>query len=329
MLRSTHRTLISGRPVLALASDQSDLGTLTNTGAINLNGGNLTVSAGTMVSGLSATGVGTLSVANGATLNLYDGSTTASALTGLILAGGSSLGFDLDGTGVNDALNLTGAPSIGSTVALNFNNRGGLVGGNTYDLLTITTGTLTVADFVLGLAPSGFNYNFSTVDSDKTLRLTASVLSFRYWQGDESSGGGSWAALNGADPFTTNWAVDAAGISDLGALPVAADTLVFSATNATGPTISTTLDGNFTVDSLQFTGNPPGVNAVTIAQGASGTLTISPVSANNGLSVAANAGAVAISAPVVAAANQTWEVIGGEPMGHPCMCPVASSSPAA
>lgn len=291
---------------------KAGIGTLQVTGALDLNGGNLNVNAGTYQGGLSAAGVAAVSVASGATLNLYDTFTLTSGLTGLTLAAGSSLGFDLNGTGVNDMINLTGSPTITPSISLNFNNLGGLAGGNTYDLLNITSGSLNAGDFLLGLAPSGFNYAFSTVNSGQTLRLTASVLSLRYWQGDETPGGTSWSTLNGTSPtFTSNWATDLAGTTDLGALPVATDTLIFSTTNAVGPTIATTLDGNFTVDSLQFTTNPTGVTSVAVNQGTTGALTLSPATSTNGISVATNAGAISIGAPVVTGANQTWEVIGG------------------
>jgi autotransporter-associated beta strand protein len=289
---------------------KTGLGTLEVTGALDLNGGNLSVNGGVMRSGLSAAGIGALSIATGATLNMYEGAASASAITGLTLAAGSNLGFDLNAPGINDFLNLTGTPTITPSVALNFNNLGGLAVG-TYDLLTISSGTLNASDFVLGLAPSGFNYSFSTVIGNQTLRLTASTLNLVYWQGDETPGGTSWSTLNGTGPFTSNWATSSSGTTDLGALPIATDTLVFSTTNAVGPTFTTTLDGNFMADSLQFTANPTGVTSFTINQGTSGTLTLNPVSSNNGISVATNAGAVTIGAPVVAQASQTWEVVGG------------------
>ncbi len=278
-------------------------GNLTPTGLLNLNGGNLTVSEGTYTGGLSAAGVGALSVASGATLNLFDGATTTAAITGLTLGAGSSLGFDLNAPGVNDVLNLTGAPTITASVLLNFNNLGGLAVGN-YDLFSISSGSLNALNFALGIAPSGFNYTFATINSNQTLRLIASTLNLVYWQGDVN---GSWSENTLG---STNWATGLSGATDLGALPVAADTLVFSTTNATGPTFTTTLDGNFTADSLQFTANPSGVTSVAVNQGTSGTLTLNPASSNNGISVADNAGAISIGAPLVAAANQTWEVIG-------------------
>jgi autotransporter-associated beta strand protein len=283
---------------------KTGLGTVSVTGSTNLNGGNVTVSAGALNLGFTATGAGALAVDAGATLNLYDGAATSMAITGLTLANGSSLGFDLGATGVNDVLSLTGTAVIAPSVSLNFNDLGSL-GVGTYDLITVSAGTLNAADYVLGLAPSGLNYNFTTENAGQTLRLTTSLLSLVYWKGDVS---GSWSANNAGD---TNWASDLAGSTDLAALPSAIDTLVFAATSAVGPTYTTTLDGSFTADSLKFTANPDGVTAVTISQGTSGTLTLSPASANNGISVPANVGAITISAPIATGAIQTWEVIGG------------------
>ena len=273
-------------------------------GSTNLNGGNVTVSAGVLNAGFTASGAGALAVSTGATLNLYDGSTSTMAINGLTLAAGSSLGFDLGATGVNDVLSLTGTAAITPSVSLNFNALGTL-GAGSYSLLSVSTGTLNPADYVLGLAPSGLNYNFTTINAGQTLQLTTSVLNLVYWKGDV---GGSWSANSSAD---TNWASDLAGTTDLGALPIATDTLVFSSSGATGTTITTTLDGNFTADSLKFTTNPTGVTAVAVNQGTSGTLTLTPASANNGISVPANAGAITIGARIATGAIQTWEVIGG------------------
>jgi autotransporter-associated beta strand protein len=283
---------------------KTGLGAVAVTGSTNLNGGNVTVSAGALNLGFTANGAGALAVAAGATLNLYDGAATSMTVTGLTLAAGSSLGFDLGATGVNDVLSLTGTAVIAPSVSLNFNALSTL-GAGSYNLLSVSTGTLNAADYVLGLAPSGLNYNFTTINAGQTLQLTTSVLNLVYWKGDV---GGSWSSNNASD---TNWASDLAGLTDLGALPIATDTLVFSSSGAVGTTFTTTLDGSFTADSLKFTDNPVGVTAVSINQGSSGTLTLSPASANNGISVPANVGAITIGAPIATGATQTWEVVGG------------------
>ena len=292
---------------------KTGLGTVSVTGSTNLNGGNVTVSAGVLNAGFTASGLGAINVATGATLNLYDGATTTMSISGLTLANGSSLGFDLNAPTVNDILNLTGTAAVTPTVSLNFNNLGGLAVG-TYDLINVTAGTLTATDYILGLAPSGLNYNFSTTNANQTLRLTTSNLNLVYWTGDQD---GNWNTNSG--PGNTNWASNASGATELGTLPVAADTLVFSATNANAPAglVATSLNNvGVTADSLRFISAPttPVTTAVTIASGgASGILTLNPASSNNGISVAASGGAVTISAPVVAQSNQTWEVDGTSP----------------
>jgi autotransporter-associated beta strand protein len=184
----------------------------------------------------------------------------------------------------------------------------------TYDLINVTAGTLTATDYILGLAPSGLNYNFSTTNANQTLRLTTSNLNLVYWTGDQD---GNWNTNSG--PGNTNWASNASGATELGTLAVAADTLVFSAINANAPAglVATSLNNvGVTADSLRFISalTTPATTAVTIASGgASGILTLNPASSNNGISVAASGGAVTISAPVVAQSNQTWEVDGTSP----------------
>ncbi|MDP2323937.1 MAG: autotransporter-associated beta strand repeat-containing protein, partial [Gammaproteobacteria bacterium] len=282
-------------------------GTVTVTGTTNLNGGVVTVSGGTLNAGFSASGISGVTVANGGALNLYDGSAVTAAITSLSLANGSALGFDLNAPGTNDVLALTtNAPVLSGTITVNLNNLGSL-GVGTYDLITSALGGLNGASYTLGTAPSGPNYSFATVSGDSILRLTVSALTLRYWQGDQD---GSWSTNNSGN---TNWSTDENGVTDVGALPASTDTLVFSATNAqftTGSVINTTLDGSRMADSLRFLGAPAGVTAFTIAPGSGGTLTLVPVSSNNGISVADNAGAVTISAQIATGAAQTWEVIG-------------------
>ncbi len=291
----------------AAALTKTGAGTVTVTGSTDLNGGAVTVSGGTLNAGFTATGISGVTVASGATLNLYDNTTLALDVATLSLASGSSLGFDLNASGVNDVINLSGSPDITSLVSLNFNNLGGMPTGATgiYDLINTTSGSFNAANFILGLAPSGFNYSFSTVNTDQTLRLTTTPLTLRYWVGDVD---GSWSTNSG--PGDTNWATDLAGTVDLGAPPGPGDTLVFSALNATGPTIITTLDDDFTVDSLRFSSNPASVTSLTINQGTSGVLTLAPISSNNGITVGGNAGTITIVAPLVVGADQTWGVVG-------------------
>lgn len=285
-------------------------GTITVTGTTDLMGSAVSVSGGILNAGFSASGISGVTVAGGATLNLFDGATVTTAITTLNLADGSSLGFDLNAPGTSDVLSLTGSPTLSGTISVGLTDLGGLAVG-TYDLINIDSGALTDATWILNLAaaPSGFNFTFDpTFNGGQTLRLTASTLNLVYWQGDVD---GRWNTNSG--PGNTNWSSLADGSADLGALPdttgPSRDTLVFSAANASGPSISTTLEQDFNVDSLQFIAAPSGISAFTIAQGGAGTLTLTPQSANNGIAVADNAGAVTLSAPLATGANQTWEVL--------------------
>jgi autotransporter-associated beta strand protein len=288
-------------------------------GTVNLGTGTVTVSDGTLQAGFGTGGTsainvsatGTLSMQNLAIEALMLGN-TAGALT---LAGGSKLGFELNGA-TNDSidLNATGTASTAGTVTLNFFNFGaGVVGGTTYNLLTSTSGGLSGATYVVGTAPSGFNYSVSVTDF--LVSLSAVTFSPVYWTNSQNTG--SWSTLNGAGPFTSNFSTDAPGATNFGALPGINETVIFTASaaaNAPGPVITSTLDGNFTIYSLQFIAAPTGVTTVNINQGTSGTLTVEPSTGTGGIDVGANAGNVTIGAPLRASSvkspTQTWNVDG-------------------
>ena len=132
-----------------------------------------------------------------------------------------------------------------------------------------------------------------------------------YWGGNSNN---SWSSLIAGD---SNWSTDSAGTINAQASPGAGSTVRFSTVNAANAVgvITTTLDQNYTVNNLVFGNNPNGVSSVTIAGGttaalATGSLTITPASSADGISVGSNAGSVTISAPVALGANQTWSVDG-------------------
>jgi autotransporter-associated beta strand protein len=115
---------------------------------------------------------------------------------------------------------------------------------------------------------------------------------FFYWKGPKNA---SWSTL--ASGQSTNW-VNQSG-SDTNALPGAANDVVLTASGAQNFT-TTTLDGNFSINSLTFSA----AGAATVAPGAivTNTLTLG----GGGLTVGAGAGAATISAPLVLGAAQTW-----------------------
>lgn len=284
-------------------------GTLILSGTNNLGAGGATsVVAGTLRGGFGTSGTSAISVSGAGTLELYNGVAESLTLGGtagaLTLSDGATLGFELGAPGVNDAIIVAagGTAVTSGTIMLNLLDLGGLAPGS-YDLISAVGGGLNSATYVVGNAPTGFNYTINKTDN--LVQLIASALVLRYWTGDTLTG--SWSTNNVGD---TNWASNAAGTTEAGAVPGASDTVIFSATNAVGPVISSTLDGSYTIDSLQFIAAPAGVTGVTIAPGSGGTLTLAPATPSNGIAVAANAGNISITAPVIALNNQTWSVDG-------------------
>jgi autotransporter-associated beta strand protein len=273
---------------------------------VNLNGGAVMVNAGLLSVGFTNTGASSVTVSGSGTLHLVDNTATTLNLGAgsLNLADGSRLGFELGTAGMpgsSDLITLSGAASVAGTITLDFFNLGTL-GAGTYNILQAASG-LDAANYVLGNAPIGFNYTINK--SGNLVSISTEVLIARYWKG---LGDGSWSTVNAGPNF--NWSSLADGSDDSATVPGVGQTVIFSAANATGPSITTTLDGVFTIDSLQFLNVPSGVTDVTINPGTGGSLSITPASSTNGILVAANGGVVTIAAPLTIGAAQAWNVNG-------------------
>jgi len=121
---------------------------------------------------------------------------------------------------------------------------------------------------------------------------TQPAAEFFYWKGGQNA---SWSTL--ASGQQSNW-INQAG-ADTNAVPGSANDVVLTAYGARN-FATTTLDGNFSVNSLTLNAN----GAATVAPGAvvSNTLTLG----GGGLTVWAGAGGATISAPVALSAAQTW-----------------------
>jgi fibronectin-binding autotransporter adhesin len=287
-------------------------GTVIIAGTTDLNGGAASINNGMLTASFGTGGISALTVGGSGNMNFQNGTVEALALTGALnLANGARLGFDLGAAGtpgLSDQINSVAAAIVSGTITLDFANAGGL-GTGTYDLISALSG-LNSASYVLGTAPGGFNYGINV--TDLLISLTVTAFQPRYWTGSQATT--SWATVN-AGPLT-NWSTDPGGSTNATDIPGTAHTVVFSATNATGPAISTTLDADFTIDSLQFTSAPTGVTSVTIAEGTAGSeLTLAPSSTVGGIEVQDNAGTVTISAPLIVGAaggapSQTWSVTG-------------------
>jgi len=277
-------------------------GIVTINGPIDLNGGGFTVAKGVLNAGLTADGVGSLTLGGGATLNLLDGLTTITQLCAMTLVDGSVVGFELNGGGNSDRLVVSGAANATGNIVFNLFDLGGF-GIGSYDLVSAGSG-LSGGSFELGNAPAGLNLGL--VVTDTLVRLVASELNFVYWTGDRSNG--LWSSLSGGD---TNWANAANGLTDLGALPTTTDTVVFSAQSAAG-SHAIIVDGAIQVDSLKFLGSSDtALGSITLIGGEGGTLTIAPFGANNGIFVGTDSGVTTINAPLVVGSNQSWQVEGG------------------
>ena len=308
---------VIGEAIANLGLIKTGLGSLTLNAANTYTGGT-TVQEGTLViSGSVPTNTNlalTPTTASGAALSFL--SNTANALTNVSslsigsASGTSNLTLELGAnTSVSDALASLNPATTSGAVNLNILALPGFGGAASYDLITAPSG-LSGATYSLAYAPGGYTYAINASDTAVKLEVTP-ITGDIFWRGNTNN---SWSALNAG---VTNWFTDAAGSTNALASPGSGNTVRFSTVNASNAAgvITTTLDNNFTVNSLVFGNNPNGVTSVTIAGGttpafAAGILTISPSSSTNGISVGANAGSVTISAPVVIGANQTWSVDG-------------------
>lgn len=289
-------------------------GAATHTGATNASAGILTITG-------SLNGTNALNVSTGATMNLTGSLLAPASIQTIAVAGGGYLNL-ANGTGVplsnvgtlnlgagtgtarlglelgttSDLITSSGLAVTANSVRFELSKLAGF-GVGSYNLLT-ATGGLGSASYTAHL--TGYAYSLTSSATSVQLNVLSALIGDVYWRGDL---GNSWASYALG---STNWASNAAGTVDAAALPGIANGVIFTSSATTGPTISTTLDGDFAIGSLRFTNAPAGVTSVTIAQGTSGTLTLAPAVSTSGLTVDDNAGNITISAPVALGADQTW-----------------------
>jgi autotransporter-associated beta strand protein len=317
--------------------------TLTHTGITGVTGGSFTIAsplngssgfsvtgAGSMLSltgGITAPGaVTSVLVADGGTLNLLDGTGSHLAnLSSLTLgsSGGTmtTLGLNVgDGNVAGDKLNtdlltLLSGGSLnlfaGNKVTLNLTDAG-LNPGQVYDLLNFSTtgsgftnGALSVADWILGATPGGFDSISLTAENDRIYITTGNLITGDlYWRG------GTDMKWNGA---LNNWTTDKAGTISGVTTPGQGTNVIF-VSDAVSGSIVTTLEQNFKIKSLTFEANTVPVStpaSVTINPGgvATSRLEIAPSAEADGINLSAGGPAtVIIGTQVKLGANQTWTV---------------------
>jgi autotransporter-associated beta strand protein len=297
-------------------------GSLVLNGTTNLNGGTTTVSGGVLSTGFGASGTSAISVAAGSSLYNVDAGATMLVLpstgsltlnAGASLATASKLGFGLNTTSAA-GITLDAASTLTlngtGTIYLGLSSLGTALTVGDYNLITSPVADLLAGggvSYALDNVIGGYTYSLSQTSGLVKVSVLAAYSGDLYWHGDLAGPAGSWTNYRSGN---TNWLNGLTGGTDLGATPGSQNTVVFSATEASGASVSTSLDGDVSIKNLLFNSNPAGVTAATVAQGAFGVLTITPTDSATGIDVADNAGAVTISAPVALGASQTWNVVG-------------------
>jgi len=295
-------TQASGELIISGALNGAGTGvfTKTGTGMLSLTGGDL--------SGLNGRG---LTLDAGA-LNFRNNTGIAVALGSgvLSLADQTTLFLEVGSLANYDRITSTSAATVAAnaTINLNVTALAGMTANTTYDLITAGAGSgFDAMGLTWQLSLAGdFKFQLNTTDTAVQLQTLDAVTGDAYWHGDID---GSWSSIIlGGGNNNTNWNTDLSGDIDREVAPGISSTVYFSASSATGPAITTTLDNNFTINDIVFLASPSGVTNVTIAQGTAGTLTFTPADSAKGVEVQDNAGAIAISAPVHLGATQTWNV---------------------
>jgi len=329
----------SGTGTVTLSGNNSYTGnTALNAGTLKLTGslGNtpVTVAGGATLTGTGngvSTGLisGNVSVNGGGAIDftkngLATGVTTTLAFGGLTLGDSSlnsaNLTFNVNtgNTQATDTINL------GSGGTLTVNPSGATVNvvatalaAGTYNLINYGTlagsgsVTLNPADLSVGLS------QLSLISTPSALELNVvgnPTPTLAYWSGNYNAQGGTatanWGGFNAAGPVT-NWSLDLAGATDAGQIVGPITDVVFAASSAQGP-INTTLDTNYTINSLTVTATGgvsiSGSQNLTInaAASVSGSNSLG-YSAGTGILMQPSAGTLTIAAStVIPAASQSW-----------------------
>jgi fibronectin-binding autotransporter adhesin len=332
-------TLADSGPV---SLNKVDNGTLVITSPQNLYTGSTTVSGGTLAidatgantGALGATAVsvaggatflargntsiasgGSLGIAGGGSLDLRDGQLNTLTVNGNLSLGtggqGSNVNLEL-GTNTADLVNVTGAAALTGTSTVNISlAAGGSVVPGSYDLITAASG-LTAGNFTVGSKPAGFNsYTLSTPSSGVLiLSITGNATpGTAYWTGAASralsDSANQWGI--GSTISTSNWSTTPDGLTDPQQVPGSITNVYFTASNAVGNaggSLTTTLDTNYSINSLTFA---PGSGTITSVAINTAANSLSIGSGGLTLTNTSNASAtISGSGSVIVNGSQAW-----------------------
>jgi len=310
-------------------SDVSTAGSLV--GALNLGAAGVTSTTVNGVTFTPLTFTGTLSESSGD----FAFSVATGSLTGFNGAGSVSAPFSDLTPAYQSLLSTIGGSTDTSTLTLTLS---GLTVGETYQFqwwynlslagVSFTTSAtsgnvVTLNDNPTALGGGVGQYAIGSFVADGTtqtiffdgavsnglngLQLRDITPATAFWTGDQNS---TWTTNTAGN---TNWATDLGGLTDTGAIPGPTSDVIFSASNVTAASQTTTLGADITIKSLTI--NDPA--AVTI--GGANTLTIAGI-AGTGIDVQAGAGLFTMDANLTFAGasntitvnNTAGAVINGE-----------------
>ena len=252
-------------------------GTNTNSGAVSVTGGTVLLSGATALSGSTSL----LSAASSTTISLADGvGRTITLSTGNLSLSSATMVFELGST--SDRLTLTsGAVTLSGANTISLANIGSFTAGN-YTLISAASGLNSGGTWSLNSVggPTGFTYSLNSTATTLSLIATVNSNNF-FWTGNAST---NWSG--------NNFSATDGGASTLSAGNFSATSdLIFAAAGASN--LSTTMNSNYTVNSLAITS--PGVSI-----GGANTLTVNSTS-SSAIAVSASSGNTTISANLAGA----------------------------
>ena len=188
-----------------------------------------------------------------------------------------------------------------------------MLGGTTYNLLEaasggLTTGGTSSGSYSLAAIPGGFT-TLTLNQTDTLVSLTTGTLiaDKRYWTGATDN---VWNTVNGTFDGL-NWSALKSGATVSEFIPGSGTTVVFSADNAAGGALVTTLEQGIRINAIEFESSATTATSVAIDPGSDplNRLIISPASSADGINLKAGGpGTVSISAPLRVDVDQTWTV---------------------